>query len=371
MSKIRHPDTEYMWKLVAKRQGVDYKSIHDFADVKSASKFEQRHFLTLRVIYKVHMGKHLPRTLALRDENALTIAEAHLARKDWKDYLADFDKDFEPDSPSTAIRDIGLFSLVRFYQKRAKSLRLAKLDAKLTQRDFDSVEQKIVASPISKRTRAAAVPIAGSVDQGTPSRLPATWHKEDLPSSDDPEEETAFQPNDEGTGSSGPGSQNEGGEGASEEDLASIGFDFEDEVVGHELAGLSLGDNTIRTDVPPVKETPADAAFYAPAADEQIVNMALLLFLNSVTMFQPIIQTSSSEWTVKRLNLQFGTWRAITDGFLQMGSRVNSILEVKPYLRRRQQASIQRQESAQMAAWILQCPEDGLRFKDGNHEYEQ
>lgn len=77
------------------------------------------------------------------------------------------------------------------------------------------------------------------------------------------------------------------------------------------------------SNAPPSPESPANAAETLPSEDEQIVNMALILFLDSVTVHHPTVKSggsSSPRWTTKRLQLKFGTWEARTDGFLRMAS---------------------------------------------------
>lgn len=74
---------------------------------------------------------------------------------------------------------------------------------------------------------------------------------------------------------------------------------------------------------PPFPESPANAAETLPSEDEQIVTMALILFLDGVTIHHPAIKRGgpdSPRWTIKRLQLKFGTWEARTDGFLRMAS---------------------------------------------------
>lgn len=117
------------------------------------------------------------------------------------------------------------------------------------------------------------------------------------------------------------------------------------------------------SNVPPSPESPANAAENLPSEDEQIVNMALILFLDCVTTHHPKVikgGSNSPSWTMKRLQLKFGSWEARTDGYLRTPGdkeQVMAILETKPYVRQHNLDGIQKQESAQMAAWIYQFPE--------------
>ncbi|RMD45099.1 hypothetical protein DV735_g44, partial [Chaetothyriales sp. CBS 134920] len=104
----------------------------------------------------------------------------------------------------------------------------------------------------------------------------------------------------------------------------------------------------------------ADMAInYKAIEDEQIVNTALVLFLNAVTLHYTNI---SSEWTlyrrpftVQKVNRQ-KVYEARVDGLLRSkGSqaRAQALIEVKPYVRRN---NTRMQEAAQMAAWIAEDP---------------
>lgn len=62
-------------------------------------------------------------------------------------------------------------------------------------------------------------------------------------------------------------------------------------------------------------------------------------------------------------------WKARTDGFLRVGTRAVIIIEVKPFLRSLNLSGIQKQEAAQMAAWIKACPEDHHECKEGDRKF--
>jgi hypothetical protein len=98
----------------------------------------------------------------------------------------------------------------------------------------------------------------------------------------------------------------------------------------------------------------------APAADEQIVNIALIGLLQGLIVHQH----RRADWTIQRKIFRCGRkgsiaeFEARTDGALQNHSnkRCIAIIEVKAR-RRAGQFQIQMQESAQMAAWIDTEPE--------------
>ncbi|KAI0154855.1 hypothetical protein GGR57DRAFT_98633 [Xylariaceae sp. FL1272] len=95
--------------------------------------------------------------------------------------------------------------------------------------------------------------------------------------------------------------------------------------------------------------------------DEQIVNTALILFLNALTIHFPDL---TADWTLHRLAFLCRngngekTYEARVDGFLrrQRDNEPLVILEVKPFRRDGERKRIIMQESAQIAAWINERP---------------
>ncbi|KAI0970014.1 hypothetical protein F4678DRAFT_480727 [Xylaria arbuscula] len=95
--------------------------------------------------------------------------------------------------------------------------------------------------------------------------------------------------------------------------------------------------------------------------DEQIVNVALIEYLNALAIHYPNLV---ADWTLHRFPLiaqnsnREKTYEARIDGYLRR--RIDGfplvILEVKPYTRESKEDDIRMQESAQMAAWINQYP---------------
>ena len=123
---------------------------------------------------------------------------------------------------------------------------------------------------------------------------------------------------------------------------------------------------------PPNPQSPIRTTTTAPSEDEQIVNIALILWLQTLVMFHSWIQSENLKWSVKRLKFDFGEWEARTDGCLRKNREVKAIVEVKPYARVDYEDAIQKQESAQMASWIRHFPYDGgwLVVRDGR-EFER
>ncbi|RAK98447.1 uncharacterized protein BO80DRAFT_427291 [Aspergillus ibericus CBS 121593] len=99
----------------------------------------------------------------------------------------------------------------------------------------------------------------------------------------------------------------------------------------------------------------ADEEFmYPPTKDEQIVNTALLVFLDSLTLHFNL----SVGWSLHRMALtaEFTDvkFQARTDGYLaDRSGDIKAIIEVKPVLRQRKEAQIHIQESHQIVASLL------------------
>jgi hypothetical protein len=94
------------------------------------------------------------------------------------------------------------------------------------------------------------------------------------------------------------------------------------------------------------------------ANDEQTVNTALYLFLNAIVMHYAKVR---AYWTMHRIGFQMHTYfEARTNGYLEAlrSYRVCAILEVKRYRRASNANAVRMQETAQMAAWIAEGPQD-------------
>lgn len=134
------------------------------------------------------------------------------------------------------------------------------------------------------------------------------------------------------------------------------------------LSGLSIdpmsNDETIdyedddddpETPLKPTSPMPQELAsiLYPPTKDEQIVNTALIVFLNALTIHFSL----SLDWTLHRKSFTAAfkdtEFQARTDGYLgDSHGRPSVLIEVKPVTRSRKLQLIQIQESAQMVAWI-------------------
>lgn len=131
----------------------------------------------------------------------------------------------------------------------------------------------------------------------------------------------------------------------------SIDSNSNDETIDYE----DDDDDDPETPLKPTSPMPQELAsiLYPPTKDEQIVNTALVVFLNALTIHFSL----SLDWTLHRKSFtaafKEAEFQARTDGYLGDSHGEPSVLiEVKPVTRSRKLQLIQIQESAQMVAWI-------------------
>ncbi|OJJ68271.1 hypothetical protein ASPBRDRAFT_210162 [Aspergillus brasiliensis CBS 101740] len=98
---------------------------------------------------------------------------------------------------------------------------------------------------------------------------------------------------------------------------------------------------------------------YPQTEDEQIVNSALVDFLNALSIHFP----EACDWTLHRKSFkaefEHASYEARTDGYLKGGTsgKARALIEVKPMLRDKKRIPICMQEAAQMVAWIKSDPD--------------
>lgn len=96
-------------------------------------------------------------------------------------------------------------------------------------------------------------------------------------------------------------------------------------------------------------------------SDEQMVNIALLAYLDALLIHFPYLKVGWTPerraFTVKDRNTN-KIYEARVDGFLRhrLDNEIIAIIEVKPCTRTINADAIRMQEAAQMAAWISQHP---------------
>ncbi|PYI07032.1 hypothetical protein BO78DRAFT_460835 [Aspergillus sclerotiicarbonarius CBS 121057] len=135
---------------------------------------------------------------------------------------------------------------------------------------------------------------------------------------------------------------------------------------------LSSSDNDwISDDESPPKPSPITPAahapeelqklIYPPTKDEQIMNTALGIFLNALTI--QFVDCQTCNWAIHRkgftANLTNASFEARTDSYLDNGQEnAYGLIKVKPIIRAKKQNLIQMQESAQMVGWLMNDSEN-------------
>lgn len=266
------------------------KTIHD-ADLASASKFDLDQFLLLRVLWKRYDD---PRKIhdMLDMKSSVDRAVGLLHRyQSWSTYCDSF-------GSSSNIPE-GTFAIARHYQ-----LEVAKTQNKTNTLAFST--------PVARRTRNQEAQ-GGKKDLylETPTKIKG--------------------------------------------DLSSLSIKRKRVEDTLDLEDSEDDEDDIRTPFKPTTPISQDLAaiLYPPTKDEQIVNTALVVFLNALTIHSAL----SLDWTLHRksFNAVFenAVFQARTDGYLGDSYGTPSVLiEVKPVRRSGKLELIQMQESAQMVAWI-------------------
>ncbi|KIX02801.1 uncharacterized protein Z518_08744 [Rhinocladiella mackenziei CBS 650.93] len=317
-ANVRLPKTPDKWEKQAKRHKSVGGSIFDLDHFASASKITYEQFLHLRVLWTGKRAKDFAdedtRRTWLRDEHYFEAIHLLASFPPWKLYLDSLES---PLDLQIAFPNLGTFSLVRYLQ-----VKLTKYP------ENENFTPKF--SPIAHRTRSKFSDMLRTAAK-SPSRVvarnlfstPVRNRLNSLPLSSD--------------------------------------------------SLPSVAEQSARTDIPDsVPPISKDTKNQPSADDEQIVNVALVHFLNAVTMhFVPM-----ADWSFERKSFQLGNkkngkgYEARVDGFLGRLSdqQVMAILEVKPCARFRQRSNIRMQESGQMAAWICQFP-DHCTSPDSNGNF--
>lgn len=270
------------------------------ATLASASKFEYKHFLLLQVLWVEGHVENLSKSLPDIDKWISKAKEKLATYKSWNTYCQGF----------TGLNiEEGSFAVARHYQ----------LEVIKTESEIDPWS---LTTPIARRTRTRdrAKGLTSKFSDmllETPSKstnIPKILDDDDSGSDDlfetpTPEPKSSFQ---------------------------------EKSPISKEL------ENTI----------------YPPTKDEQIVNAALVIFLNTLTIPFSLI----NNWTLHRkafkAEFEEASYEARTDGYLSdLQGNAQVIIEVKPVLRSAKLVAIQMQESAQMVAWIKSDDESSNKSK--------
>lgn len=265
------------WHHAVRKRGLTGKTVHS-AVLASASQFEYDQFLLLRVLWTDRKMKELNSALGLSEAEINQAASLLREIKSWSTYHGSF-------ASRSGIPE-GTFAIARYYQ----------LEVTRTQEEADptSFYTPIVNRTRSRTQRSVANQMA-DLQLQTPTRNRANEppmtpkaSRFDVRDKDDSDESepSPFQP------------------------------------------------------VSPISPASANV-LYPPTKDEQIVNTALIVFLNALTMHCRL----SSSWTLHRKSFtaifQGAQFEARIDGYLQdHRGNPRALVEVKPILRSRKLAAI-------------------------------
>ncbi|KAI3331304.1 hypothetical protein F4824DRAFT_476196 [Ustulina deusta] len=307
------------WSNEAKLLRLRDKSIHEYDLASSASKIGREQFLLLHIIW---LRPHAPAILHNRHRGRWITNDEHFTQarlffasgemaSAWKAYL-----NATAMSPGQLSKQgyagLHTFSLVRYHQIQSQGV---------TFEGGDTVT-KLAFTPVARRTR-TQLAIRNEAPT-TPTPALGAESSEDVRMFDDspstPERSSIAQSPPAGQGDT---------------------FSPLHEEIAKQLKAIQ---------------------------DEQIVNTALILYLDAVTIHCPELE---ADWTLHRVPfiskdyVGNKTYEARVDGYLKRRSDGEPlvILEVKPFLRENKPVEIRMQEGAQMAAWINQHPPPRKRDK--------
>ena len=313
------PSSPHLWRSQATSRGLQGGTIFDLDKYHSASKIDFKQFLHLRALWiPADQSK-----FAEPENRRIWLANAHyedakrLLKKweSWGPYLETL-KQTREQLYTRTFPQLGTFSLVRHKQSEVDR---CKGDGEPTPKFF---------SPVRYQTRSRSRLQQNNLFRRSDSPTPgARAGESNLPQT--PEPLVKFQ-------------------------------NLPDDIPP------SLASESARSDIPEsMSPLSGDMLKDFPAADdEQIVNSALVDFLNAVI----IHFVRKADWTLHRKIFRIGKsdknnkegFEARVDGFLRRRSddKVMAIVETKACMREEKEVDIQMQETAQMAAWISTFPEN-------------
>lgn len=309
----RLPRNRTEWASLARQCGVDKASLHQ-VPCTSASSIEDVQFLGLRALWlrTVEAKRPGPKQAWEGQVTLQAWVEAQRilnAMNGWDRYIRSIKED-QRKLRSEGFLGLGAFSLVRHQQ--LATMKVSQTVAASTKLDF---------TPLARRTRSLLPPS----DMDRPSRVLI-------------------------------------------------------DAISDAVAALNLGAGASGGDVASAQGSisssgpwpSSDSEWDAPAPpseDEQIVNTALVLFLNAIFIHCAKIK---ADWSLYRRSFTARdrgnqkTYEARVDGVLQHHQRDSqgdnptlAIIEVKPFQRKEgdiKTKNLLKQEAAQMAAWISQHP---------------
>ena len=305
------PTTPGKWRKQIAKAGLQGQSIFDLGAYNSGSDITHDQFLLLRVLWHKKDQHEFSENVLdwIPNEKFKEAKQLLSGMGSWQKYLKSFNQTAAELNQQT-LPDLGTFSLVRDSQCEVERI------------DKDNSTESSKFTPIAQRVRDRRALQNRLQDPSTPT--PAQRFSYRIP-------KALMELDDE----------------LNKLDL-------------NDTPSLPESSVTIESDIlSPF--SPAAAASFPPTKDEQIVNLALVLLLKAVTVHF----VGRANWSIQRMAFHVADkgdkkFQARVDGVLlhRYDNRVVAILEVKPFVRGKKEAAIQRQEAAQMAAWISSSSED-------------
>ncbi|RWA10963.1 hypothetical protein EKO27_g4151 [Xylaria grammica] len=308
--KLALPEDVATWK--SESESLRWKSIHEYELACSGSEISREQFLLLRTLWVERSTDQLyaqDRSIWI-DDSSFQDARQFLSSSTIAPIWGQFLKSISI-HPETLERQgyygLHTFSLVRYHQAQSQGLSFEGNDS-----------AKVDMSPIAKRTRNQLQKRAA--DQSSPT--PAPKVSDLVPS-------VVKLQLDDGTPDQVPTTPDRTSSRASVGTPGDVSSPFKDPRV------------------------------FKAIQDEQIVNTALIEYLNALAIHCTQLEAN---WTLHRLPLiardraGLKTYEARVDGYLRRreDGQPLAIIEVKPFLRKKKPTAIRMQESAQMASWINQ-----------------
>ncbi|KAL7649029.1 hypothetical protein ACMYSQ_012536 [Aspergillus niger] len=286
------PSNRQEWESMVKSKGLQGKTVHA-AELASGSKIGVDQHLLLRVLWVDHRSNL---SLPPKISKLLPKAAGMLVEyKSWETYCDSFGNTENPE---------GSFAVARYYQQKAANSK-------------ENIQPNSFDTPVALRTRSKQNNKAPDISklQLNPPETPSGKQRK-------PPETPILSTSDD------------------------------DWIADDDDSPPKM------TPVTPAAQVPEELQkkMYPPTKDEQIVNTALLVFLNALTFHFP--DCVPCEWTLHRrsfhANFTQASFEARTDGYLDDGQEnACALIEVKPVIRGKRQNLIQMQESAQMVAWLM------------------
>ncbi|KAK4043151.1 hypothetical protein C8A01DRAFT_43933 [Parachaetomium inaequale] len=281
----------------------DSLSISDLPSTKSASQLTFAHFLCLKVLWKSHSAKKFVLNKYV-DQPSIERAEQRTRTPKCKAF---FDNIGRKEYPEESI-----FSMVHLYMDL-----VFKLDSDT---DFYSLKVLLTPQPLRVEGRGERTPESPLVAKGSPSRMEV-----DSPEMSDTDHDM-LDPSD-----------------LAEAFPAQVRLDQTlpaPTAFSPSASSLSSDPST-----EPGASSPAHPSEFTPSEDEILVNMALLLLLNSLTELDETLRSKRYRWVPNRELVRI--LKSHTEHNLSA-----ALVEVKPCVRLKKQKQIEWQEGAQMAAYI-------------------